>query len=238
MFADPLARPDARRHHRHADADSHARAPPAAGGDRVHPRDHAARYLTRHPTREDVLSIFAGIRPLVRADSGGDTASLSRDHTLLVEASGLVTIAGGKWTDLPQDGGGHGDRRAPRSPSWRTWSSVTADLRIHGWQEGVAAADDPWQVYGSDAVKLRQLLTENPAWSNRCIRRSLYCAGEVVWGARHECAERWRMCWPAALRALLLDARASMAVAPRVAELMAQELGQDRSWQEAQVAGF
>ena len=59
---------------------------------------HAARYLTRDPAPEDVLSIFAGLRPLVKADDSSDTASLSRDHTILTGESGLITITGGKWT--------------------------------------------------------------------------------------------------------------------------------------------
>src|SRR5204862_1841435 len=57
----------------------------------------AGRYLQKPPTRADVLSTFAGIRPLVRA-SGKNTAALSRDHTIRVDASGLLTITGGKWT--------------------------------------------------------------------------------------------------------------------------------------------
>ena len=58
---------------------------------------HAARYLVRAPTRADVLSTFAGLRPLVKAGSG-PTSALSRDHVIGVSAAGLVTITGGKWT--------------------------------------------------------------------------------------------------------------------------------------------
>jgi glycerol-3-phosphate dehydrogenase len=58
----------------------------------------AGEYLTRAPVRADVLSTWAGIRPLVRARTTTKTASLSRDHTILIEPSGLITITGGKWT--------------------------------------------------------------------------------------------------------------------------------------------
>src|SRR6185312_14414434 len=60
--------------------------------------DTAGRYLERQPTRADILSIFAGIRPLVRAGNSKNTAALSRDHTIHIDSSGLLTIAGGKWT--------------------------------------------------------------------------------------------------------------------------------------------
>src|SRR6266567_3942516 len=59
---------------------------------------HAARYLTRHPARGDVLSAFAGLRPLVHPGGGGETAAISREHAVLLSNSGLVSITGGKWT--------------------------------------------------------------------------------------------------------------------------------------------
>jgi glycerol-3-phosphate dehydrogenase len=198
--------------------------------------DHAARYLTRHPARSDVLSVFAGIRPLVRADSGSDTASLSRDHTLLVESSGLVTIAGGKWTTYRKMGEDT-VTAAAQVAGLDDRPSITSGLRIRGWQEGVAAGD-PWQVYGSDGANIEQLLAENPAWREPLHPALPYCAGEVVWGARSEWARTVEDVLARRTRALLLDARASISVAPRVAELMALELGRTRAWQEAQVALF
>src|SRR5262249_48865679 len=58
----------------------------------------ARQYLEKAPTRSDVLSTFAGIRPLVGTSSDKNTATLSRDHTIHIDNSGLLTIAGGKWT--------------------------------------------------------------------------------------------------------------------------------------------
>jgi glycerol-3-phosphate dehydrogenase len=58
----------------------------------------ASLYLARKPERSDVLSVFAGIRPLVREGDAGNTAALSRGHTIRVESTGMVTICGGKWT--------------------------------------------------------------------------------------------------------------------------------------------
>jgi len=59
--------------------------------------DTASDYLAKRPTRADVLSVFTGISPLVKASEEG-TAALSRDHTIEISSSGLITIAGGKWT--------------------------------------------------------------------------------------------------------------------------------------------
>jgi glycerol-3-phosphate dehydrogenase len=197
---------------------------------------HAARYLTRHPTAADVLSVFAGIRPLVRTDGAGDTASLSRDHTLLVESSGLVTIAGGKWTTYRKMGEDT-VTAAAQVAGLEDRPSVTAELQLHGWQEGIDNAD-PWQAYGSDGAALQRLLAENPAWSEPLHPALPYCRGEVVWAVRNEWARTVEDVLARRTRTLLLDARASMAVAPVVAELMAGELGKDRLWQENQVAEY
>ena len=197
---------------------------------------HADRYLTRHPQRSDVLSVFAGIRPLVRNDAGGDTASLSRDHTLLVESSGLVTIAGGKWTTYRRMGEDTVNAAA-QVAGLEERPSVTASLKIHGWQEGGDPAD-PLLVYGSDAAQLECLFMENPAWSELLHPALPYRFGQVIWGVRCEGARTVEDVLARRTRALLLDARAAVAAAPLVAGLMAGELGRDQAWQESQVAAF
>ncbi|MCJ7630219.1 MAG: glycerol-3-phosphate dehydrogenase/oxidase, partial [Longimicrobiales bacterium] len=93
---------------------------------------HAARYLTEDPTRADVLSCFAGLRPLVGGEDNGNTASLSRDHTLHVSSSGLLTLAGGKWTTyrkMAQDAIDHGIILGGLEPR----ECVTGELNIHGF---------------------------------------------------------------------------------------------------------
>lgn len=195
---------------------------------------HAARYLTRHPVPADVLSVFAGIRPLVRSDSSDDTASLSRDHTLLVEGSGLVTIAGGKWTTYRKMGEDT-VTAAAQVAGLDDRPSVTGSLRIHGWQENAAG---PWQVYGSDSTALECLLDEAPAWRAPLHPALPCCAGEVVWAVRREWARTVEDVLARRTRALQLDACASITAAPAVAGLMAIELGKDRAWQESQVNGF
>ena len=197
---------------------------------------HASRYLTRHLVPADVLSVFAGIRPLVRTGGGNDTASLSRDHTLLVDNCGLVTIAGGKWTTYRKMGEDTVSAAA-QVAGLDERPSVTASLHLHGWQEG-SGPDDPWQVYGSDAPALERLLAENPAWSEPLHPAFSCCRGEVVWAVRNEWARTVEDVLSRRTRALLLDARASIDAAPAVAGLMACELGKDRAWQQLQVAAY
>ncbi len=198
---------------------------------------HAARHLVRHPARSDVLCAFAGLRPLVHPGAGGDTPLLSREHAILLSSSGLVTITGGKWTTYRRMGEDAVNQAAavaglPESPS------VSARLRIHGWQEESVENAPSWDVYGSDSGEVRKLIEENPAWGEQLHPNLPYLAGEVVWAVRREWARTVDDVLARRTRSLFLDARASMAMAPRVAELMACELGRDAAWQEAQVAAY
>jgi glycerol-3-phosphate dehydrogenase len=197
--------------------------------------DHARRYLNKDPNPSDVLSMFAGLRPLVKAGDGGSTAALSRDHTLVVSSSGLITITGGKWTTYRRMGEDAVDHAA-RVGSLPAQESGTRTLRLHGWTETPEA--EPLNVYGADAAALRDLFGEQDGWGDSLHPRLPYCVGEVVWAARHEQARTVEDVLSRRTRALLLDARASVEAAPRVAELLAAELGFDESWQERQVQEY
>ncbi|HEX5772820.1 MAG TPA: glycerol-3-phosphate dehydrogenase/oxidase, partial [Geomobilimonas sp.] len=194
---------------------------------------HAARYLTRDPAPGDVLSVFAGLRPLVQSGKGGTTASLSRDHTLLVSSSGLVTITGGKWTTY-RHMGEETVTAAAAVAGLAERPSVTQELRIHGWSEDTEKGMTGGE-YGSDAVEVEGLVAENPAWGGRLHPRLPYRGVDVIWGVRREYARTVEDVLARRTRALFLDARASMEMAPAVAQLMASELGRDVVWEEAQV---
>ncbi|HEX9079047.1 MAG TPA: glycerol-3-phosphate dehydrogenase/oxidase [Desulfuromonadaceae bacterium] len=196
---------------------------------------HAGRYLTKHPSRDDVLSVFAGLRPLVRGAGEQETAALSRDHTILVSGSGLVTVTGGKWTTYRRMGEDTVERAA-QVAGLETRPSRSAEQRIHGWREGEEA--EPWGVYGSDAAGVRALAALDPAWAEPLHPELPYLACQVIWAVRREYARSVEDVLGRRTRALFLDARASMAMAPAVARLMAAELGRDEAWQERQVADF
>lgn len=196
---------------------------------------HAARYLAKDPTPEDVLSVFVGLRPLVKAGAGGSTASLSREHTLVVSDSGLVTITGGKWTtyrNMAEDT----VNRAAEVGGLPKVACPTKTLKIHGHKEEPEA--EPFGVYGSDAAELKKLLGSERGWHEQLHPNLPYRAGEVIWATRYELARTVEDVLSRRMRALLLDAQASIEVAPRVAELLAQELGFDEAWQREQVNQF
>jgi glycerol-3-phosphate dehydrogenase len=196
----------------------------------------ASLYLAKRPERSDVLSVFAGIRPLVRSGQSGNTAALSRGHTLRIEDSGMVTITGGKWTTyrhMAEDCVNQAATLARLPES----ACVTARLNIHGFH-ATAERFGPLRVYGSDAPLIRKLQESEPAWAQPLHPALPYTAAEIVWAAREEMALTLEDALARRTRALFLNARAALEMAPRVAELLARESGRDQAWQAEQVAIF
>lgn len=208
--------------------------------------EHAARYLSRDPKRSDVLSIFAGLRPLVRppSENGGHTSKLSRDHTLHVSPAGLVTVVGGKWTTYRKMGEETIDR-AVQVGGLEARPSITATLPLHGApppeqrpEGSLGARGGPLSIYGTDAAHLEALIAERPELGAPLHPRLPYLRAEVVWATREELATTVDDVLSRRTRALLLDARAASEAAAEVATLMARELNHDAAWEEAQVRGF
>ena len=196
---------------------------------------HAGRYLTRHPGRSDILSVFAGLRPLMQSGGHVNTASLSREHAILVSSSGLVTVTGGKWTTYRKMAEDAVDQ-AESVAGLTARPSVTGRLPVHGWQETIE--NGAWGVYGSDIARLAELAGDEPAGNELLHPRLPYRVCQVIWALRHEYARTVEDVLARRTRALILDAAASMELAPRVACLMAAELGYDDGWQRQQVRDF
>jgi glycerol-3-phosphate dehydrogenase len=195
----------------------------------------AGRYLEKPPARADVLSTFAGIRPLVKAGGGTNTAALSRDHTIR-EDDGMLTITGGKWTtyrNMAEDC----VNRAAELGGLIQKPCATPSLRLHGACEN-AEQFGPLAVYGSDAPLIAELARAEPELAERLHADLPYTAAEVAWAARNEMARTVEDVLARRLRALFLNAKAAVTMAPRVAELLARELGRDAAWQESQVNAF
>lgn len=210
--------------------------PRALEEERAFLMEHACRYLAEDPTPEDVLSIFAGLRPLVRHGDSSDTAALSRDHTILVSESGLLTVTGGKWTTYRKMGEDVIDH-AEMIAGVEGRPCATQHLQIHGWTH--AAPEDPrFAWYGSDARVLLDAIEADPA-EGEALHPSLPLrAAEVRHFARHEMARTVEDALARRSRCLLLDARASIEVAERTAGILAEELGRDAAWAAAQSAAY
>jgi glycerol-3-phosphate dehydrogenase len=196
----------------------------------------ASLYLARKPTREDILSVFAGIRPLVKSGGAGSSAALSRDHTIHIDQSGLLTICGGKWTTyrhMAEDAVNQAATLA-RLPE-RT--CVTEDLRLYGYHEN-AAAFGHLRVYGADAPRIQELMRAKPALAEPIDPALPYTGAEAVWAVRYEMARTAEDVLARRTRALFLNARAAIRMAPRVAALISHELHLGDAWQAEQVRSF
>jgi glycerol-3-phosphate dehydrogenase len=196
---------------------------------------HARHYLAKPVERRDVLSIFAGQRPLVSNAHGDKTSKISRDHTIVTSKSDLVTITGGKWTTyrlMGRDAVNHLADVGKLPPK----ESGTESLRLHGYLEN--AGDLPERVYGTDLARIKKIAQEEPELAQLLHKRLPYLAAEVVWAARMEMARTVEDVLARRTRALFLDARAALEAAPLVAHLLARELKRDAAWEQDQVQQF
>lgn len=197
---------------------------------------HAAKYMARDPGPKDVKSVFAGLRPLAKAVGRKKTSGISRDHVLVVSNSGLVTITGGKWTTYRKMGQDTVDE-AVIVAGLEERPSVTENLTVHGGAGSVDTGNH-LHFYGSDVAELEKLILERPAFSERIHPALPYRKGEVIWHVRNEMARTVEDVLARRTRALLLDARSSIAMAPVVAGLMAEELGRGKDWELEQVSAY
>jgi glycerol-3-phosphate dehydrogenase len=194
----------------------------------------AGRYLTRQPTRADVLSVYVGLRPLVKSD--GKTSALSRDHLIHVDPTGLLTITGGKWTTyrhMAEDCVDHAITlgRLDEHPC------PTKALHIHGYMENAESLGD-LQVYGADATAIQALAASNGTLAQQLHPNLPVIGAEIIWAAREEMARTVEDALARRTRALFLNSKAAIVMAPRAAELLAYELGQNEAWAQEQAVVF
>lgn len=175
-------------------------------------------YLKLAPSRSDILSVFTGIRPLARSTKTKNTAQLSREHSVEIHPSGLVTITGGKWTTyrrVAEDV----VNQAASAAELPTTESRTKNLEI------------------CDSSKWHEV-ESNPEFSEKLHLDLPYTKADVVRAVRYEMAVTVEDILARRTRSLFLNARAAMHIAPGVAEIMARELGKDDEWVNHQLAEF
>ncbi|WP_199535534.1 glycerol-3-phosphate dehydrogenase/oxidase [Rhodohalobacter sp. SW132] len=197
----------------------------------------AKKYLTKSPTREDVLSVFAGLRPLA-APQGGSTKTkeISRSHKIMVSDSGLITVTGGKWTTFRKMGQDTVNEVIKIGSLPKT-KSTSEDLKIHGASDNVDF-QNPHYFYGTDQEKIEALIREKPELGEKLHPEYPFRKAEAVWAARNEMARTIEDFLARRIRILFLDARSAIDMAPQVAELMQNELKRDEQWKINQIKEF
>jgi glycerol-3-phosphate dehydrogenase len=194
----------------------------------------SARYLARAPQRSDVRSVWVGLRPLVKpggadSDSGENTKALSREHTVLVGRSGLVTVTGGKWTTYRAMAEDVLARCFDSQLLPRRAGSVTVKLPLIGApsKASVSMTAPPGEhLYGTEAAALRALPgADRWLWRDAESNQGGLSEAMVRFAARQEMATSVEDVLARRCRLLFLDAAEAARVAPQVAALLSEELG-------------
>jgi len=196
----------------------------------------AEAYLTKPPKREDVLCIFAGLRPLA-ANPGNpeSTKEVSRRHKITLSESGLLTIIGGKWTTYRRMAEETINRAIKEGYLWKS-DCVTSGLKL----TTLTSRNNSGRlhIYGNHYVEIENLITGKPELGFQLDSRLPYTRAEFLWICRNEMPLGIEDVLARRTRSLLLNARASAEIAPEVAELMAVEFGYDQKWKSEQVDAY
>lgn len=197
----------------------------------------ANRYLTKKVGKKDVLSIFAGLRPLAAPkDKSEKTKEISRSHKIIVSDSGLITITGGKWTTyrrMAQDT----LNKAIQLGKLPNAKCRTKDLLIHG-ANGNTDKLHHLYIYGSDQKGIEQLIKESPELAEKLHPRLEFVKAEIVWAIRNEMARTVEDILARRVRVLFLDAKAAAEITPIVATILAKELNKNDDWKQEQISDF
>lgn len=201
---------------------------------------HIAPYLSASIDRKDILSVFSGLRPLVTGKEN-KTSKLSREHHIDLSKSGLITIAGGKWTTYRQMAEDTLNA-AIRAGLLESRKCVTRDVALRGCpaagQSNESGEDPHLAEYGTDVAAVRDIEQQSPELSAKINPALPYTGSTVVYAVRSEFARTLEDVLSRRTRSLLLNAQAALRAAPQVAALMASELQRDLAWQSHQIAEF
>ena len=198
----------------------------------------ASQYLSKKPTKKDVLSVFSGLRPLLKPEGNKQsTKEISRHHKVMISSSGLITVIGGKWTTYRKMAEDTVDNaillgRLKASPC------ITNDLPIFGYDKNLNITEDPLAVYGAEKQDLLDLETENPTYGDVISESLPLKISQVIWAVRHEMSRTIEDMLARRVRGLFLDVNESLRIAPKVAQVMASELHKSPDWIKNQLKEF
>lgn len=174
------------------------------------------QYCRSRLARKDVLSVFAGLRPLVRMDRGRNTAELLRDHSILESASGLVTITGGKWT---------------------TYRKMAKEV-VTKAAAGAGLSGARCITHSIEVQRLSAEVEKNEETERRLHPAYPFTVADVLREVRYGMAVQLEDLLARRIRLLFLDSRAAMEAAPFAAEIMRGELGRSEAWKKEQLEKF
>ncbi len=196
----------------------------------------AGNYLTKKPSRADALCIFAGLRPLAaNPDNPEATKEVSRRHKITLYPSGLLSIVGGKWTSYRRMAEETIDKGI-RAGLIEGRKCVTKTFRFYS--NGAELKSERLKIYGNEAAEIEKLIADNPELGGLLDPGLPYTRAEIIWICRNEMPRKLEDILARRTRAMFLDARASSAIAPEVAEMMARELKNDGKWVETQIIDY
>jgi glycerol-3-phosphate dehydrogenase len=198
--------------------------------------DTARKYFVRSPERKDVLSVFAGLRPLASDPSNPhSTKEISRRHKIIVSCSGLITITGGKWTTYRRMASETLDR-AISEKFLEKRRCITETMPLDNYNGSFALPH--LKIYGKFSEEIEKLAGSNSDFFKTVHPLFPYTIAEIRWICRNEMAVMAEDILARRTRALFLDSRASMDAAPEIVKIMAEEFGHDEKWQEEQLQSY
>ncbi len=173
--------------------------------------------------KNSVVSMFAGLRPLIKLSDEDATALISREHSILTSASGIITIAGGKWT------------------TYRKMAEDVMELVIANQKLPNSKCKTEYISVDISAVKNKTI--ESYILSDKSLAEKIHPAfsftkAQVVYAIQHEMAMTIEDVLARRIRLLFLDAKAAIEAAKEVAKIFVNYANKEDEQMKEQMVAF
>lgn len=199
--------------------------------------ENAANYLEKAPSKQDIKSVFVGLRPLAASGNGDrKTKEVSRSHKITRTKSGLFNLLGGKWTTYRQMAEDLVDR-VGMDMEGKKRPCQTKKLKLWGYSTHHLFGDIALSRYGSDLENMEH--ASNDSNGNNILCEGLELSkNQILWSIREEMAVTLEDILARRSRCLFLDAKKSVEIAEEVTKIMAEEMDKDEDWMALQLSNF